>query len=91
MILFNAVMNVATLAGIAGLGVWAWRRSRADRANHRAIVREIGRLRMAERNSAELGAALREIRTRLSEQATVNYLAGVRARATERPPLRAVD
>ncbi len=86
-----ALLNLVILAGVAGLAVWAWRRSRTDRNNHRALVREIARLRMAERNSAELGATLKEIRRRLADQTAADYLAGVRDRATDgRPPLRAV-
>lgn len=58
----NALMNLVTLACVVGLAVWAWRRGRADAARHRAVVREIGRLRMAERDSTELSRRVQQIR-----------------------------
>lgn len=97
MILINALVDTLILAGVAGLVLWARRRSRNARKdhrtvveelgglqdNHRAVVREIGRLRMHERDSQELSRMLHEIRRHLAVQTEARYLAGVKERARE--------
>jgi hypothetical protein len=96
---FNAIMNIVTVAGVVGLAVWAHRRTGSDREareQRRAVVREIGRMRMRERDSMEMSRMMAEVRRRVDgiEASTVtNYLAGVKERAgsNDRPQLRAVD
>lgn len=87
----NLIMNVVTLAGVIGLAAWAWWWVRAQRAaDHdvraeiRAVVREVGRLRMAERDTTELSRSIVEIRRMLGED---GYARGfLDAIGGERPP-----
>lgn len=70
----NLIFNMVGLVAITVLGVWAWRFSRSAAAeqaaaatDRRAIVREIGRMRMCERDSMELSLMLTEVRRRVAE------------------------
>lgn len=97
----NEKINIVTLAGVIGIVAWAFRFTRtaaidraAAAAANRRVVKEIGRLRMAERDSTEITKMVLDIRRRLAERPdewAAGYIAG-RARRPDdgRPPLRPV-
>lgn len=92
----NLTLNIISGGGVVALVVWAVRYARAARRNQSAVVREIGRLRMAERDSTEISRMVHEVRRHLAERPdewAAGYIAGLKRDPRDgdgRPPLRPV-
>lgn len=99
--LLNMIMNFVTLAGVIAIAAWAlwWvraqRKMRAEiRAEIRTLIREVGRLRMSERDTTELSRKITEIRRMLDrpnepDEYTKGFLDAME-NPPRRPPLRSV-